>query len=529
MTSSAILDQSEALAQDILEEARHSIMLQVRFMDVALWRMPQEAHALNTPLATDGYRLIYDPVRVIERYREDPHELVRDLLHTLMQCVFHHPFDDKHEKNRRAWDTACDVAVEAACMELIGSRCPSALDEPRRLQLNRLREDAGKLTAQRVYRVLAPSAATPAAARTINPAERLRTLQVLFGRDDHTVWTRQAEQAAIHRRVDRNTVLDPAAREEKLQGETDPEDANDEKRRTPGVNTAGLAAPSGSTTAAEGDIEDGDGFTNYEGATPGDPLFEAMRDVEYGTFQDLTWQDISGQIEMDLEEFDGKAGKVSGTFMVNLSAANRKTCDYREFLRRFSCLSEEMKVSPDEFDYIYYTFGLQKYKNMPLVEPLEYQESSRVRDFVIAIDTSASCANGFVNLFVQRTYDVLKSESGFGHKVNVHVIQCDSDIRSDVKITDIRHVEADFANVQVRGFGGTDYRPVFRYVDDLVKKREFTNLKGLIYLTDGLGKYPTAPPNYQTAFVFVSEEQAKRSVPPWAMKVVMDEDQIVEW
>ncbi len=32
-----------------------------------------------------------------------------------------------------------------------------------------------------------------------------------------------------------------------------------------------------------------------------------------------------------------------------------------------------------------------------------------------------------------------------------------------------------------KGFGGTDFRPVFEYVNDLIMKREIKSLKGLIY------------------------------------------------
>ena len=36
--------------------------------------------------------------------------------------------------------------------------------------------------------------------------------------------------------------------------------------------------------------------------------------------------------------------------------------------------------------------------------------------------------------------------------------------------------------MQLHGFGGTDFRPVFQYVDELVRAGEFTNLKGMICL-----------------------------------------------
>ena len=59
------------------------------------------------------------------------------------------------------------------------------------------------------------------------------------------------------------------------------------------------------------------------------------------------------------------------------------------------------------FDYVFYTYGLSLYGNMPLVEPLESREISRVEDFVIVIDTSMSCSGDLVRRFLEETYDVL--------------------------------------------------------------------------------------------------------------------------
>ena len=185
-----------------------------------------------------------------------------------------------------------------------------------------------------------------------------------------------------------------------------------------------------------------------------------------------------------------------------------------------------MKVSTEEFDYVYYTYGLSRYGNMPLVEPLEYQESRRIRDFVIAIDTSASCAGGLVRHFIEKTYDVLRSTAAFGRKVNVHVVQCDCDVRKDTKITSVRDLDGDFGEFVVRGFGGTDFRPVFSYVNTLIKNHEFVNLKGLIYFTDGFGTFPEQMPEYETAFVFLDEELNNYDVPPWAMKLILRKDEI---
>ena len=68
-----------------------------------------------------------------------------------------------------------------------------------------------------------------------------------------------------------------------------------------------------------------------------------------------------------------RQGEGAGSFATALAAVNRERHDYAEFLKRFATLHERMRVNPDEFDYIYYTYGLELYGNMPLVEPLGVQ------------------------------------------------------------------------------------------------------------------------------------------------------------
>ena len=52
-----------------------------------------------------------------------------------------------------------------------------------------------------------------------------------------------------------------------------------------------------------------------------------------------------------------------------------------------------------------------------------------------------------------------------------------------------------------RGGGGTDFRPAFAYVDRLCAEKKFSNLRGLLYFTDGMGTTGKAPA-YDTAFLF---------------------------
>lgn len=238
------------------------------------------------------------------------------------------------------------------------------------------------------------------------------------------------------------------------------------------------------------------------------------------------WQTIAQRMQVDMETFGKQRGLLPGAMAQNLAAVNREKYDYTAFLKKFAVMGEQMRINDDEFDYIFYTYGLKLYEKMPLVEPLEYKEIKAIKEFVIAIDTSGSTSGELVQKFVQKTYNILKSTESFFTKINLHIIQCDADIQEDKKITCQKDFDEYLKTMQIRGLGGTDFRPVFEYVEQLRKNKEFTNLKGLIYFTDGFGAFPAKKPDYQTAFVFVDDEYNNPAVPPWAIKLILQKDEI---
>lgn len=81
-------------------------------------------------------------------------------------------------------------------------------------------------------------------------------------------------------------------------------------------------------------------------------------------------------------------------------------------------------------------------------------------------------------------------------------------------------------HMTLAGFGGTDFRPVFAYVDKLVEQHEFQELRGLIYFTDGRGIFPEKMPAYRTAFVFAEEGFHVPKVPSWAIRMVVGEEDL---
>ncbi len=438
----------ERLAADVLELSRGRLLVNLRYMDVALTFLDRKVY--HGSFSTDGRVLYYDPAFVLRTYRESKEKLTRSYLHMVLHCVFCHSFAGAGV-DRRLWDLACDIAAESVICELDLPCTRTDDDGRRRDMLRKIRRETGFLTAEKLFNSLRKEELSAA-----DTAEKLKQLEDLFRADEHSAWYRGDEQ--------------PPAVQTVLSGEPQPERDD---------------------MGPEGD-----------------------------------WKEIAEQIEMEIETFAKVRGKFASSLVQNLRAVNREKYDYSGFLRRFAAVSETVKVSDDEFDYIYYNYGLQHYHKMPLIEPLEYREDNRIKDFVIAIDTSGSVAGEEVQTFLQKTYNILKSRESFHSRINVHIIQCDAQIQSDEVITSPEDFDRYLETMEIRGLGGTDFRPVFEYVDRLAKDGAFSDLKGLIYFTDGLGVYPPSKPAYKTAFVFVESGYNVPEVPVWAMKVVLRPEEL---
>ena len=115
----------------------------------------------------------------------------------------------------------------------------------------------------------------------------------------------------------------------------------------------------------------------------------------------------------------------------------------------------------------------------------------------------------------------------FGSKVNIHIIQCDARVQSDTKITSPDQLKDYLANFYVRGFGVRTSGPSSTTCLTCKTEASSRTCRASLYFTDGLGYYPDKMPPYDVAFVFIDNgETHLPNVPPWAMRVVIDEDGI---
>ena len=231
------------------------------------------------------------------------------------------------------------------------------------------------------------------------------------------------------------------------------------------------------------------------------------------------WSRLRKEIGFRPDGSHQKAGTAAGGTVQSVSLRRKKGYDYRRFLEEFMVCREEVELDLDSFDYLPYWYSRTHYQGIVFLEPLEYRETHKLDEMVIAIDTSGSCSGRVVRSFLEETCRILTERGNFFHKMQVHLIQCDSMIQEHVVIRSKDEFLDYIDHVTVKGLGGTDFRPVFRLVDQLIAEKQILNLKGLLYFTDGDGVYPAEKPAYETAFIFLNSQYEKQEIPEWGIRL----------
>ena len=265
-----------------------------------------------------------------------------------------------------------------------------------------------------------------------------------------------------------------------------------------------------------------------EEETPENPAAgaEAPKEIARKEKQEKKWKQLARQVQTDLELFQRRQGIRAGSLIQGMKPFLFESVDYAAFLRMFAAENEVLQISDEEFDPIYYTYGLQKYGNIPLIEPLEYSNLHRIREFVIAIDTSGSVQGEIVAEFLRQTVRVLHQTASFTDQVAIYILQCDAQIQSCIQIHELKELDEYIDHLELYGFGGTDFRPVFEYVEQLLEQKKLKKVNGLLYFTDGAGVYPEIEPPYKTAFIFNRDDYSSPKVPEWAIRAVLTSDNI---
>ena len=186
------------------------------------------------------------------------------------------------------------------------------------------------------------------------------------------------------------------------------------------------------------------------------------------------------------QQMERTQGKLPAGIQALLDKLQKPSLPWQEMLKQFvtTCYGGKRRWLPPARLHVWQDIYL----------PSMRDEALRA---VVAIDTSGS-TRGDLPVFFAELVSLMKS---FG-KFDLDVIQCDA------KVQDASHYSE--ANLpppdrkwEVKGLGGTDFRPVFEYIQK--KMREQPDL--LLFFTDGCGTAPEQRPAYPVMWVLTNDSR----------------------
>lgn len=569
------------LGSRILNQSRYELSLSMRHLARALDRLPYEMDFNTQRMGTEGERIHFHPEFIFQLFMESPQKLNRLYMHSLLHCLFRHMFKNE-DKKEELWNMACDIHVEYVLDSLDVDLLKRPAGEYRENTFQRLEEKIKTLSAERIYQYLEEADLDYDAWERLErefykddhvfwkvidrkdaPGQEgegdsdgapLPLPEGFTPNDSSSGEENEGEKkdSGDNTSAEKSEDKDKSPREGKSSEDASPQsgtpsngEGKEEKNQEAGNQEPENRGSEGEGNTGEGNSgEDSQGEAKQEDSQSGNssgknqeerkkaenrkPTGQGQREEREAKKKrdDLSkeWEDISKRTEQEIEHSSKEKQEEQGSLAWFLRLEQKKYTDFRDFLRRLSVDREEMEVDLDSFDYGYYYYGLEQYGNMPLIEENEYREGRKLQELVIAIDTSHSTKGEMVKGFLEETAGILKKKDAFFQKVKVHILECDDELRKDICLENVEDLEQYSKNFAVKGGYGTDFRPVFRYVSDLQKRGELKNLKGLMYFTDGKGRYPKEAPPYVTAFVFPKGEDIDDdNVPFWAMKLYQRE------
>lgn len=569
------------LGSRILNQSRYELSLSMRHLARALDRLPYEMDFNTQRMGTEGERIHFHPEFIFQLFMESPQKLNRLYMHSLLHCLFRHMFKNE-DKKEELWNMACDIHVEYVLDSLDVDLLKRPAGEYRENTFQRLEEKIKTLSAERIYQYLEetdldyeawerlerefykddhvfwkvidredalgqegegdgdgaplpmPEDFSPedSSSQDSNPSEDTSAQN---GASSNGESKEEKNQEAENQEPEnRGSENQGAENQESENGGAETQESKNQESKSSGEGKPG-EGNSGEDSQGEDTQEDsqsgnssGKKQEERKKAENRKPTGQEQREEQEAKKKrdelSKEWEDISKRTEQEIEHSSKEKQEEQGSLAWFLRLEQKKYTDFRDFLRRLSVDREEMEVDLDSFDYGYYYYGLEQYGNMPLIEENEYRAGRKLQELVIAIDTSHSTKGEMVKGFLEETAGILKQKDAFFQKVKVHILECDDELRKDICLENVEDLEQYSKNFAVKGGYGTDFRPVFRYVSDLQKRGELKNLKGLMYFTDGKGRYPKEAPPYVTAFVFPKGEDIDDdNVPFWAMKLYQRE------
>lgn len=119
--------------------------------------------------------------------------------------------------------------------------------------------------------------------------------------------------------------------------------------------------------------------------------------------------------------------------------------------------------------------------------------TSDTLSLIVAIDTSGSIQEEILGAFIEEFKTIMQNFPA----VNIELLIADAKVHAHYSFRGAE--DMDFV---LKGGGGTDYRPVFEYID-----ANFPMSSMLLYFTDGEGIFPRIPPSYEVLWALSNKKE----------------------
>ena len=184
-----------------------------------------------------------------------------------------------------------------------------------------------------------------------------------------------------------------------------------------------------------------------------------------------------------VQQLERTQGHLPASIKSILKTLEKPSLPWQEMLKQFvtSCYGGKRRWLPPARRHVWQNLYLPSMRDEQLKA-------------IIALDTSGS-TQGDLQLFFGELVALMQS---FG-RFELTVIQCDTDIQHVEIFTDAR-LPASNHSWEIKGGGGTDFRPVF---DHIHKKSLKPDL--LLFFTDGHGDAPQNKPSYPVMWILTDD------------------------
>jgi hypothetical protein len=220
----------------------------------------------------------------------------------------------------------------------------------------------------------------------------------------------------------------------------------------------------------------------------GDPTPPPLSEDERQTLEVQWQQRLAGAAQQAMQ-----AGKMGGSMARLVDHLLQPRLPWRMMLARYMTA-----MARDDFTYM----RPSRREGDAILPSLK---SSQV-EIVVAVDTSGSIRANEMDEFLSEV-SALKGQM----RARVTLLACDTNL-SDGAPWIFEPWEEFSCPAEIQGGGGTDFRPVFKWLEEQGQRPEL-----LVYFTDAQGQFPQYEPNYQVIWLVKGKETV-----PWGQRVQLN-------